>query len=117
MSEENTLMKPPQRRGPIQHVASILKGARKPIKRTHLMYLTNLSHAQLSIHLSSLLEKGLIEKVPYVWQDGLWEGQNIDKRTLCLYVTTPKGTVFIKHFEKICDLLGWSDSLTLKEET
>lgn len=111
VKEASVMMEPPRRRrrGTLQRIFDILRNAREPIKHSHLFHATNTTNRTLDRYLSLLLERELIEKVPHVWQKGFAKGMRIDKRTLHLYVVTDKGRVLIEFFERIYDILGWSE--------
>ena len=76
--------------------------SRTPIKKTSLKYATNLSSTDLYKYLPLLVEKGLVEKVPYV--TGRYHKR--DRRTPYLYVITEKGEALIRLYERIYDVLG-----------
>lgn len=104
-------MEQPQRRGPLQHVFDILRNAREPIKKTRLMYAANLTHTVLFKYMPTLLDKGLLEEVPYVSE----AGRRISQRTPYLYVITDKGKTLVELFEWTYDILGWNTPPILGE--
>lgn len=73
---------------------AILRAARRPIHKTHLMYRARLSYAQLNKYLGSMIRSGLIE-------NHRTKGR---KRDEVLYKTTEKGTIFVKNLELAEDL-------------
>ncbi len=109
VKETSVMMEPPRRRrrGTLQRIFAILRNAREPIKHSHLFRVVNTTNQTLDRYLSLLLERGLIGKVPHVWQKGFAKGIKIDKRTPYLYVTTDKGKVLIDLFERVYDIIGW----------
>lgn len=98
------MMKPTRVRGPLQRIFDLLRSIREPTKKAHILQRARLDDKTFAKYLLSLLERGLVEEVPYVTPKG-WR---IDKRTPCLYVVTDKGEVLIELFQQIYDILGWS---------
>ena len=79
-----------ERRSKLQVIADILRVAEReqgPVKPTHLLYKSNLSHKLLKEHLNTLLQKGFIE----VETD----------RDKTYYRITTKGRKFLGEFRKI----------------
>ena len=96
------MMEPVGVRGPLRHVYDILMNARKPIKKTNLMYKTRLNFIHLSKYLPSLVEKGLIEEVPYLQP----RTRRPDRRTPYLYVVTEEGEALLRLYRRIYAILG-----------
>lgn len=69
----------------------ILSASRQPVRKTHLMYRSNLSYKQLDIYLGALIDCKLIE-------EGLEDGAKI-------YNITSRGLNFIELFENIMGYL------------
>ena len=78
----------PKNRSRLEIVYDIISAARRPAKKTHLMYKSNLSFKQLDLYLSSLLENGLVE-------ERLDEDEG---RTFCV---TRQGINYIDIFERL----------------
>ncbi len=90
----------PKRRSRLEIVYDILKSAIKPIKPTPLMSRAGIRHISFRVYGPLLIEKGLIEKVPFVrrgYKGGL---RRQSKQTSHLYVTTKKGKEFITLFDQ-----------------
>lgn len=69
-------------------IYAVLKVSTEGLKKTHIMYLANLSHRQLESSLELLITERLLEK------DG------------DVYRTTAKGLQFIDGFSKVQSLVG-----------
>ncbi len=78
----------------------IISAAKCPVKKTNLMYKSNLSFKQLELYLGFLVEQGLIETKPE--DDG--HGR--------IYGATSKGFEFIRIFEDLQGYLTTSNPLT-----
>lgn len=65
----------------------ILSAARQSVRKTHIMYRSNLSYKQLDLYLNNLVEHRLIE-------EGLEDGAKV-------YNVTSRGLNFIELFENI----------------
>ncbi len=100
------MMEPTKYRGSLQLIYAILRNARKASKQSKLMSETRIGHKTLFRFLPLLLERGLVEEVPYVSD----RGKRMSKVTPYLYVITDKGEALIKLFERIYDILGWIES-------
>jgi len=72
-----------QKRNRFETMDTILKLCVKGSKKTHIMYRANLSHQQLEKYLAILLERNLL---------AIEQG---------IYVTTPRGMVFIEKFKEL----------------
>ena len=79
----------------------IISAARSPVKKTNLMYKSNLSFKQLELYLGFLVEQGLIEAKP---ED---EGHGR------IYSATSKGYQFTKIFEDLQSYLTTSNPLRM----
>ena len=75
------------KRNDIEIMAEMLTLAQEEVKKTHLMYKTNISYNQLMYYIGFLVEKGLIDE-----RDG---GQSN------IYLITDKGRVFLNDIEKL----------------
>ena len=75
------------KRNDIEIMAEMLTLAQEEVKKTHLMYKTNISYNQLMYYIGFLVDKGLIDE-----KDG---GQNN------IYLITEKGRVFLNDIEKL----------------
>jgi len=91
---------PRKRRDRLHIIAEILKVARDGALKTHIMYETSLSFAQLTMYLSLLVKSGLLEAVK--------------KNEEIIYKTTSKGIRYLKCYEEIKHILQKSaeDSVT-----
>lgn len=79
-------------RGKIETIAEILEKAKKPIKKTHLMYKCNLSSIQINDHLDFMRLKGLISRE--------------EEGGITTYQTTKDGLECLRSFENIERWLG-----------
>lgn len=79
----------------------ILTAARRSVRKTHIMYRSNLSYKQLDIYLTNLVRNNLIEEV-----------QDDDAR---VYIVTSRGLNFIELFEDISKYLS-PDSMPAQSE-
>ena len=70
----------------------ILSAARQSVRKTHIMYKSNLSYKQLDVYLSALIECNLIE-------EGVEDGARV-------FNVTSRGLNFIELFENISAYLS-----------
>lgn len=75
-------------RGRIEIIADIVNISKEGRKKSHIMYLANLSHEQLQFYLNFMTERGLLSK--------------IDNR---YYQTTPRGLEFCELYKKVMSYL------------
>lgn|SRR5487761_497792 len=79
-------------RSRLEIIYDVISSAKSPVKKTNLMYKSNLSFKQLELYLGFLMEQGLIEARPEEMGPGR------------IYGTTSKGFQFAQVFE---DLQGY----------
>ena len=75
------------KRNDIEIIAEMLSLAQEEVKKTYLMYQTNLSYSQLIYYMDFLLDKGFLEE-----RNG---GNNYR------YIITDKGRMFLDSIEKV----------------
>ena len=75
-------------------IADILEVAMEEALKTHIMYRANLSHAQLTSYLNSLLELGFLAVVEYPTE------------SRPRYKVTEKGLQFLKDYARLNRLLS-----------
>jgi predicted transcriptional regulator len=80
------------KRGETEIIYDLLLYAKNDIKKTHLMYKTNMTHKQFNKYLDALLEKGLIEK-----KDSSQYGK--------IYFTTNKGIKVLESLDIVINYL------------
>jgi predicted transcriptional regulator len=77
-------------RSRVEILGDILSVAKGGAKKTHLMYKSNLSFAQLHLYLTFLLQKELID-------------ERIEDETR-IYFTTMRGLEFLRHYDELNEL-------------
>jgi len=88
------------RRGKLEIIYDILRHAKEPMNRTQLMMKTMLTWKSFISYAGSLVERGLLKKV---------EPTTRSLQVPYLYVTTSKGRALCDLFDRIYDILGWSE--------
>jgi predicted transcriptional regulator len=84
--------KSPLQRGRWDIMASVLRVAKSPKSRTHIMYGANLSFRQLQRYMELLLDKGL-----------LCVSEETNSKAKHLYVITENGLSFLENYRRLAD--------------
>lgn len=61
------------------------------VRKTHIMYMANLSYEQVNLYLGELIEKSLVQ-------------QDVEENGIS-YRATEKGREFLKHYQQISEFL------------
>ena len=93
-SKSEVALSSSQKRSEVDIMASILNEARKSTGKTRIMYRCNLSHRQLQVYLTFLLDMKLLRSVT--------EQEN---RKTNFYETTTKGRDFLDAYCKLKELM------------
>lgn len=100
-----------RKRGSIEIIFDILRHAKTPIKKIQLFAKANLGWGTYSKYFDGLIEGGFIEKIPYKRVVGFGRKRFKTQQTTHLYVITSEGKALCDLFERIYDILGWSELL------
>ncbi len=75
-------------------MASVLRVAKSPKSRTHIMYGANLSFRQLKRYMELLLDKGLL----------CVSAEETNSKAKNLYVTTDHGHSFLENYQRLAEV-------------
>lgn len=74
-------------------MASVLRVAKSPKSRTHIMYGANLSFRQLNRYMELLLDKGLLRV-----------SEETNSKAKNLYIITDNGLSFLENYRRLADV-------------